>query len=208
MRAIADCRLYGIVDTGYVDARDTFKMVRLLLDGGVDVIQLRAKACTSAYILEMASQIAPICHRRGVPFILNDHPELVQAAGASGAHVGQDDLSIAEARSLAGPGAIIGKSTHSLDQAIAAAAEIPDYIGFGPLFPTPTKPDYKAIGMTEIDIVQKQVNVPVFCIGGITLSNLPQVLRAGASRVVIVSDLLLAADPRQQASDCKKLLTD
>ena len=208
MRAIADCRLYGILDTGYVDARDTSRMARLLLDGGVDLIQLRAKGCTSAHILEMASQIAPICHRCGVPFILNDYPELVQTAGANGAHVGQDDLSVAEARSLAGPGAIIGKSTHSLDQAIAAAAEIPDYIGFGPLFPTPTKPDYKAIGITEIDIVQKQVNVPVFCIGGITLSNLPQVLRAGASRVVIVSDLLLAADPRQQASDCKKLLTD
>jgi thiamine-phosphate pyrophosphorylase len=208
MRAIADCRLYGIVDTGYVDVRDTSRMARLLLDGGVDVIQLRAKGCTSAHILEMASQITPICYRRGVPFILNDYPELVQAAGANGAHVGQDDLSVAEARSLAGPGAIIGKSTHSLDQAIAAAAEIPDYIGFGPLFPTPTKPDYKAIGITEIDIVHKQVNVPVFCIGGITLSNLPQVLRAGASRVVIVSDLLRAADPRQQASDCKKLLTD
>jgi len=183
-------------------------MTELLLDGGVDIIQLRAKGCTSAHILEMASQIAPICHRLGVPFILNDYPELVQAAGANGAHVGQDDLSVAEARSLAGPEAIIGKSTHSLDQAIAAAAEIPDYIGFGPLFPTPTKPDYKAIGMAEIGIVQKQVNVPVFCIGGITLSNLPQVLRAGASRVVIVSDLLRAADPRQQASDCRKILPD
>jgi len=208
MRAIADCRLYGIVDTGYVLQGEAPKMTELLLDGGVDIIQLRAKGCTSAHILEMASQIAPICHRLGVPFILNDYPELVQAAGANGAHVGQDDLSVAEARSLAGPEAIIGKSTHSLDQAIAAAAEIPDYIGFGPLFPTPTKPDYKAIGMAQIDIVQKQVNVPVFCIGGITLSNLPQVLRAGASRVVIVSDLLRAADPRQQASDCKKLLPD
>jgi thiamine-phosphate pyrophosphorylase len=183
-------------------------MARLLLDGGVDVIQLRAKGCTSDHILEMASQIAPICHRRGVPFILNDYPELVQAAGANGAHVGQDDLSVAQARSLAGPGAIIGKSTHSLDQAIAAAEEIPDYIGFGPLFPTPTKPDYKAIGMSEIDIVLKQVNVPVFCIGGINLSNLSQVVGAGASRVVIVSDLLRATDPKQQASECRKLLPD
>jgi len=208
MRALADCRLYGIVDTGYVVASEVARMTGLLLDGGVDIIQLRAKGCSSDHILEMALQIAPICHQRRIPFILNDYPELVQAAGANGAHVGQDDLSVAQARSLAGPGAIIGKSTHSVDQALAAVAEIPDYIGFGPLFPTPTKPDYKAIGIAEIGIVQSQVTAPVFCIGGINLSNLSQVVGAGASRVVIVSDLLRATDPKQQASECRKLLPD
>jgi thiamine-phosphate pyrophosphorylase len=208
MRALADCRLYGIVDTGYVVASEVARMTGLLLDGGVDIIQLRAKGYSSDHILEMALQIAPICHQRRILFILNDYPELVQAAGANGAHVGQDDLSVAQARSLAGPGAIIGKSTHSVDQALAAVAEIPDYIGFGPLFPTLTKPDYKAIGIAEIGIVQSQVMVPVFCIGGINLSNLSQVVGAGASRVVIVSDLLRATDPKQQASECRKLLPD
>ena len=208
MRALADCRLYGIVDTGYVVAGEVARITGLLLDGGVDIIQLRAKGCSSDHILEMALQIAPICHQRRIPFILNDYPELVQAAGANGAHVGQDDLSVAQARSLAGPGAIIGKSTHSVDQALAAVAEIPDYIGFGPLFPTPTKPDYKAIGIAEIGIVQSQVTAPVFCIGGINLSNLSQVVGAGASRVVIVSDLLRATHPQQQASECRKLLPD
>ena len=84
------------------------------------------------------------------PFILNDHPDLVQETGADGAHVGQDDASVAEARELAGEHAIIGKSTHSLAQALAAQREQPDYIGFGPLFATPTKPDYPPIGLNEI----------------------------------------------------------
>ena len=206
MKSIAECLLYAIVDTGYVERGNLLTITSQLLRGGVDIIQLRAKNQTAEEVLEMALELAPICRGAGIPFILNDHPELVRDAGADGAHVGQDDLTVAEARRLAGPEAIIGKSTHSLTQAIAAAGESPDYIGFGPLFATPTKPDYLPIGTGQITTVHQAITLPIFCIGGIKLSNLPTVLAAGAQRVVIVSDLLIATDSAAQAAQCKALV--
>ena len=206
MKSIAECLLYGIVDTGYVARENLVAMTTQLLCGGADIIQFRAKKQTPEDILSMARQLAAICRAAGIPFIINDHPELVRDAGADGAHVGQDDLTVAEARRLAGPEAIIGKSTHSLAQAIAAAGESPDYIGFGPLFATPTKPDYTPIGIEQIVAVHETLTLPVFCIGGIKLSNLPGVLAAGARRVVIVSDLLIAKDPAAQTAQCRALL--
>lgn len=208
MKPITECLLYGIVDTGYVAREYLVTITFQLLQGGVDILQLRAKKQSAGEVLEIALLLAPICRAAGVPFIINDHPALVQEAGADGAHVGQDDLSVAEARQLAGPGAIIGKSTHSLAQAIASAAEGPDYIGFGPLFATPTKPDYTPIGTEQITAAHHSVTLPVFCIGGIKLANLPSVLSAGARRVVIVSDLLLATDPVEQTARCRTLLQE
>lgn len=208
MKSITECLLYGIVDTGYVAREHLVTITSQLLQGGVDILQLRAKKQSAGEVLEIALLLAPICRAAGIPFIINDHPALVQEAGADGAHVGQDDLSVAEARQLAGPGAIIGKSTHSLAQAIASAAEGPDYIGFGPLFATPTKPDYTPIGTEQIVAVHHSVMLPVFCIGGVKLANLPSVLSAGARRVVIVSDLLLATDPVEQTARCKTLLRE
>jgi len=206
MKPIADCRLYGILDTGYVSPERMADMARSLIAGGIDIIQLRAKKETPEAILSMARAISPLCREAEVPFILNDYPSLVRVAGADGAHVGQDDMSVQEARQLAGPGALVGKSTHSLQQALATAAESPDYIGFGPLFATPTKPDYQPIGMAEISEVHARVSLPVFCIGGIKESNLNEVIHAGAFRVVIVSDLLKADDPSARTAACKVLL--
>jgi len=129
-----------------------------------------------------------------VLFILNDHPELVSDMGADGIHVGQDDLSVEDARSRAGAGVMVGKSTHSLDQAIAAEKEGADYIGVGPIYATPTKPDYVPVGPSLIGQVRAAVRVPQFCIGGINEQTLPEVLAAGAQRVVIVSALLQSTD--------------
>jgi len=163
--------------------------------------QLRAKGRGECEIEEMANRVVPIFRDAGVPFIMNDHPELVPSVGADGAHVGQDDFSVADARwragrALAGEVAlpIIGKSTHSVGQAVAAAAEGADYIGFGPLFPTPTKAGRPAIGLADVARVHELVQVPIFCIGGVKLENLDAVIAAGARRVVIVSGILQAAD--------------
>ena len=109
-------------------------------------------------------------------------------------------------RARAGEDAIVGKSTHSLAQALAAEREGPDYIGFGPLFATPTKPDYPPIGLNEIMQAQRLVSLPVFCIGGIKRENLPGVLAAGAQRVVIVSGILKAPDPQAYCQACRDLL--
>jgi len=207
MNTLPDCRLYGILDTGYVAADRMAMMAGSLIRGGVDILQLRAKKETPDQILSICRDISPICREAGIPFIINDHPALVREAGADGAHIGQEDASVEEARILAGPGAIIGKSTHSLEQAKATAAEAPDYIGFGPLFATPTKPDYLPIGTGDLAEVHHLLGLPIFCIGGITLSNLATVIAAGAKRAVIVSDLLCSPDPTVRTANCKALLT-
>ena len=207
MGSLTTARLYGILDLGYVRETEALTMGRKMLAGGVQVLKLRAKGRTPHEIVPLARELAGICRKHGVPFILNDFPELVPETGADGAHVGQDDISVAEARRLAGDTAIIGKSTHSLAQAIAAQSESPDYIGFGPLFATPTKPDYQPIGTTDITTVHRVVSLPIFCIGGIKHENLPAVLSAGTERVVIVSGILQAADVSAYCRDCLALLS-
>jgi thiamine-phosphate pyrophosphorylase len=177
-------------------------MATAMCRGGVDLLQLRAKGIDPLEIETLGQELAPICESFHVPLIVNDYPELVPSIGASGAHVGQDDLDVDDARWRAGralagevPLPIIGKSTHSIEQAVAAQAAGADYIGFGPLFATPTKPDYQPIGTAEIQKVHALVQIPIFCIGGIKLENVRSVLEAGARRVVVVSGILLADDP-------------
>ena len=206
MKSITRCRLYGILDTGYCAPESMPAMLAVMLRGGVDIVQLRAKQLPPDRILELARALHPLSFEAGVPLVINDYPALSAEAGVEGAHVGQEDMSVAEARRLAGQGRIIGLSTHSLAQAEAAAAQEPDYIGFGPLFATPTKPDYAPIGIAEIAEVHRRVSLPVFCIGGIKRENLPGVIAAGARRAVIVSGILLAEKPEAYARDCAALL--
>jgi thiamine-phosphate pyrophosphorylase len=192
--ALADARLYGIVDLGYVTADTAPVAAEKLLEGGVDILQLRAKNADKSVIAGVAGEIHALTAPLGVPLILNDYPELLRDVPAEGAHLGQDDMSVAEARAAAGRPVIIGKSTHSLTQARAAAEEGADYIGFGPLFATPTKPGRPAIGLEDIRTAYSEVKIPIFCIGGIKQENLAQVRGAGAQRIVIVSGWLQADD--------------
>jgi thiamine-phosphate pyrophosphorylase len=204
---LSRCRLYGILDLGYVDSSEIAGVAERMIDGGVDLIQLRAKARPWEDVATIATGLHEITRRRGVPLVINDHPEVARSVQAEGVHLGQDDLPIAEAREIVGPGCVIGKSTHSVDQAIRAFYEGADYIGFGPIFTTPTKPDYSPVGLEEIRTVDDAVRIPIFCIGGIKLENLPEVIAAGARRVVIVSGLLLASDIALYARSAKELLS-
>ena len=154
----------------------------------------------------LAEEIHALTAPLGVPLILNDHPDLLRDVPAEGAHVGQDDLTVAEARAAAGRPVIIGKSTHSIAQACEAAEEGADYLGFGPLFATPTKPGRPAIGLQDIAAVHELVSVPIFCIGGIKSGNLAQVRDAGARRVVIVSGWLEAEDIAFAVRSARSLL--
>lgn len=200
-------RLYGILDLSYVDSLETKWVAEQMIDGGVDLIQLRAKALPVGQIAKLAADLHRITFARSVPLIINDHSEIARIVPAEGVHVGQDDLPIAEVRKIAGPNCVVGKSTHSVDQAIRAFYEGADYIGFGPIFATPTKPDYPPVGLDEIRKVHEAVHIPIFCIGGIKLDNLPEVITAGARRVVIVSGLVQAADIASYARAAKKLLS-
>ena len=196
MKIPAHARLYGIVDFGYVAELDVERVTAALLAGGADVLQLRAKGIPLETIAVAARKIIPLCRAAGVPFILNDYPELASELGADGVHIGQDDGAIYDVRSRIGAGMILGRSTHSLAQARQALADGADYIGFGPLFPTPTKAGRPAIGLDDIAEMEREVGseIPAFCIGGIKPDNLGEVLAAGARRCVVVSHLLLAGD--------------
>lgn len=205
-RHLVSSHLYGILDTGYVAPEKMVAIAEQLLKGGIKILQLRAKKSSEAEIIAMAQQILLVVRGAGGVFLINDHPHLVPVIGADGAHIGQDDMTVAEARCLAGEKAIIGLSTHSLQQVEQALLQQPDYIGFGPLFATPTKPDYKPIGLADVPKAQAMVPFPIFCIGGITAKTLPQVVAAGAQRVVVVSDLLKAEDPSARTRGFLKLL--
>ncbi len=208
MRPLNECLLYGILDLSYISPDQLPDYATQMIGGGVDIIQLRAKDSTPDEIQQMATGLAPLLATREVPFIINDHPALVTTCGANGCHVGQDDDPISAARSASAQPILVGKSTHSVTQATAAIAESPDYIGFGPLFATPTKPDYQPIGIDDIEQVHSLVNLPIFCIGGIKLENLEQILAAGAQRVVIVSGILQANDITVYCREVKDKLVE
>lgn len=197
---LSACTLYGIVDLGYTAPEQAVPTASRLLEGGIRVLQLRAKRAPKETILDLGLQLAPLCRECGALFVMNDFPELALACHADAVHIGQDDGSLAEVRSIVGPDMLAGRSTHSLAQACKAREEGFDYIGFGPLFPTGTKPGRPAIGLSDIRAVQEQLGaLPVFCIGGINDRTLAEVLRAGAKRVVVVSWLLQHADPAMAA---------
>ncbi len=205
MRTLYDCHLCGIIDLGYVEESNAVRAAAAMIKGGVDLIQLRGKEKTIDELEDLAEELHQLTSGSSTPLIVNDHAEIARKVPVEGVHVGQDDDSIAVARRKAGRDVLIGKSTHSLEQAQAAQREGADYIGFGPIFATPTKPDYPPIGVSDIKQVHLEINLPVFCIGGIKIDNLEQVIAAGARRVAIVSGLLKAPDIIEYARACKRL---
>ncbi len=201
-------RLYGIVDLGYVAPTAVIRVAAEMVEGGIDVIQLRAKDRGPGEILRWAESLQPLCREAGVPFFVNDHAGIAAAVDADGVHVGQDDASMDEVRALVGPDRLVGRSTHSLAQAAAAAADPrTDCIGFGPLFATPTKAAYPPIGTDEIRLVhERHPDLPIFCIGGIKREHLSPLVEAGAKRVVIVSGILQAPDIAAYVRSARSLL--
>lgn len=205
----SDSRLYGIVDLGYVHPEDVENTTAALLSGGIRILQLRAKGVDTATVEHLARRMQPLCREAGAVFVLNDYPDMAARIGADAVHVGQDAGPLAAVRAIVGEDMLIGRSTHSPEQALAAVAEGADYIGFGPLFPTGTKPGRPSIGLQDIAAVQEKLgDFPMFCIGGINGTTLPSVLQAGARRVVIVSWLLQQPDPAAAARDIISRLTD
>jgi thiamine-phosphate pyrophosphorylase len=192
MSVLSECRLYGIIDLGYVEASDTAPIAEQMIEGGVDLIQLRGKNKSIEELVELSKELHELTAKSATPLIVNDYAEVASSTPVQGVHVGQDDDSIEVVRQKVARDILVGKSTHSLEQACAAEREGADYIGFGPIFATPTKPDYAPIGLENITRVHAEVNLPIFCIGGINIDNLQRVIDAGAKRVVMVSALLKA----------------
>ncbi len=206
MNPLSQCFLYGILDLGYVPPDMVAAVTDRLLQGGIDLLQLRAKGHSKRDIVSFAEAMLPLTKAAGVPLILNDYPDLLKEVDADGCHVGQEDFSVDESRDLAGRDCLVGKSTHTVLQAQTAEKQGADYLGFGPLFPTGTKPTAKAVGLEELQTLHQKVHLPVYCIGGVKLENLPEIAHAGAMRVCIVSDLLLAPDVVNRTREVKAML--
>ena len=175
------------------------------IDGGAEVVQLRHKTAAKGGLLSAARRVREYAHSQGALFIVNDHLDLAMAAEADGVHLGQDDLPIDIARKL-WPGAIVGCSTHSHEQALAAQASGADYLGVGPVYSTPTKPGRAAVG-TMLLGAMSDVELPWFAIGGIDGGNLAEVLAAGASRVAVVRAVCDAPDPAGAARDLRRRIS-
>ena len=196
-------QLYVILDRASAGARDLAAVAEAAIRGGADAIQLRDKTATARQLFEEAVRLRAVTRAAGVPLIVNDRADVAHAADAEGVHLGQDELSIAAARAILGPRRLIGRSTHTLEQAIAAELEGADYIGVGPIFATPTKPDYHSVGVDLIRQVALRVEIPYVCIGGLDAGTLDSVLRAGASRIAVVRAVCAADDPEAAAAALK-----
>ena len=194
------------MDLSYVEKSDAARVADAMIKGGVDLIQLRGKRHSIDELVDLATELHELTARSCTPLIVNDHAEVASKVPVEGVHVGQHDDSIEVARRKAGRAVVIGKSTHSLGQARAAQREGADYVGFGPIFATPTKPDYQPIGLKHIEQVHLEIDLPIFCIGGINIDNLGQVIAAGTRRVAMVSGLLKAPDIAACACEAKRLL--
>ncbi|GAC1581318.1 MAG: hypothetical protein NVS3B24_17660 [Candidatus Dormibacteria bacterium] len=177
------------------------------VDGGAAIVQLRNKLAPAAALLDAARQVATHARAHGALFIVNDEPDLAAAAGADGVHVGQDAGPLVEVRRRLPPGALVGRSTHSLDQALGATEEGADYIGVGPVFATPTKPGRSAVGLALLPVIAARITLPWFAIGGIRADTLGGVIEAGARRVAVVRAVASAADPAAAAAELVQLLT-
>jgi thiamine-phosphate pyrophosphorylase len=175
------------------------------LEGGVDLVQLRMKDRPDTEILSVARRFARLCAGHGALFIVNDRPDLATAVGADGVHIGQDDESVAQARTVVGPDALIGLSTHTPAQ--IDAAERVDYIGVGPVHATPTKPGRPAVGLELVRYAAGHARVPWFAIGGISADNADAVRTAGATRIAVVRAIGGAADPREAARELRDAIT-
>ena len=204
MRSLADALLYAIIDLDYVSAENAPAILEKLIAGEIDIVQLRGKNRSLDELSALAEKLLTMS--ANIPLIANDHAEIARRVEVQGVHVGQDDATIEKVRAQIKRPIVVGKSTHSIEQAVAAEREGADYIGFGPICSTPTKPDYSPIGLAQIREVHERVSIPIFCIGGIKSENLTQVIAAGAKRVVIVSGLLQAHNIAEYARACKKLL--
>lgn len=182
-------------------------LVRTALEAGVRLFQLRMKTPHTGEFYDLAAPLCPLVQQGGGTFIVNDRCDVAMAVGADGVHLGQDDLPLADARAILGPGKLIGISTHNLNQAIQAEAGGADYIGFGPIFPTVTKehPD-PVVGVAGLREVRAKVRIPIVAIGGINVKNVADVRTAGADCCAVVSAVLSAADPAKAITELMKAI--
>lgn len=196
MKAQPDYSIYLLTDDGCLQGRALLDCVREALDGGVTLVQYRAKTASSAEMYAEALQLKTLCDSFNVPLIINDRLDIAMAVGAAGVHLGQDDLPCAAARRILGEDYIIGVSAHNPAEAKVALQNGADYLGCGAVFGTATKADVKKLGTDGLAAICKAKGLPVVGIGGVTADNYREVRAAGADGAAIVSGILAQPDIR------------
>ena len=202
-------RLY-LVAPARIKAGLLADLVSELAQAGVDIVQLREKEMEAGDLLRHGEPLLAACRDAGVPLIVNDRPDVALALGADGVHLGQNDLPAAVARRILGPQVIVGRSTHApeeVDAESASAAKL-DYIAVGPVRETPTKPGRPGTGLDLVRYAAGRVDLPWFVTGGVNETTLPEVLEAGARRVVVVRAIADAADPVTASARLRRLLDE
>ena len=192
--------LYAITDRRWLGDKPLAQAVSAALSGGASIIQLREKSLCHEDFLQEAREIKALCHDFSVPFIVNDNLEIALACDADGVHIGQDDMSVSEARALLGPDKILGVSAQTVAQAKAAEAAGADYLGVGAVFPTGSKDDAIAVSRDELKNICHAVNIPVVAIGGITVENLPDLDHCDLSGFAVISAIFAAPDIKKAAA--------
>jgi thiamine-phosphate pyrophosphorylase len=199
---IAGARLYVLL-TSIMCTGSIREKARLAIAGGADMVQLREKQVPDDVFLALAAEIRELTDETGRIFIVNDRPDIAAIIGADGVHLGQHDLPISEARKLLRPGAVVGRSTHNYEQAMAAVNEGADYIAIGPLYTTSTKDAGPSPSPDEVRKILTDVGVPVFGIGGINPENIQGVVEMGIKRVAVSSGICEAEEPSAAAAQIR-----
>ena len=198
-------RLYVLISSS-IATKSVKETTRLVIDGGADAIQLREKIISDSEFISLAGEVRDITTKSGTLLIINDRVHVAKEINADGVHLGQQDMSALEARNIIGGGKIIGVSTHSVTQARQAQKDGADYIAIGPIYPTMTKDYEPSIGIEIVHEISEAVNIPFIAIGAITLDNLDEVLKAGASRVAVCSAIIGSKDIYSSTKQFKEKL--
>ncbi|MGP0029107.1 MAG: thiamine phosphate synthase [Acidimicrobiales bacterium] len=203
-RSVADCHLYLCTP----DRPDLGDFVAACIAGGVDLVQLRDKHLEARPLVRRARLVGEVCARGGVPFVLNDRPDLALECGADGVHLGQEDAPVELARRILGPAAVVGLSTHGANDLAGAVRSQVTYLSAGPVEPTPTKPGRPGTGLAYVRLATARAPVPVFVTGGVTPGRVGALAAAGARRFVVVRYLTDAADPYGAARSLRTAIDD
>jgi len=205
-KTFADFRLYAVTDLKAEDA-EILRQIEQAYRGGVDIVQLRSKVLSDAALLRLGLKIRALASLQRKLFFFNDRLDLALAAGAHGVHLGQDDMPVKMARRIAAKAGVtlwIGKSTHSLKQALEAQREGADYIGVGPVFATPTKPGKCSVGLSFVQQAAAHIQIPWVAIGGIDLCNIRSVIDSGAKRIAVVRAIFAVKRTAAAARELKQ----
>ena len=189
--------VYAILDPAVSGGRDLREILNAVIAGGGKMVQLRDKTSPMGRLLPSARELRRLAHEAHVTFIVNDRLDLALAVDADGLHVGQDDLPAREARRLLGRERILGVSSHSLAEAIKGEADGADYVAVGSIFSTQTKAEFTLIGLELLRQVRERCSLPLVAIGGITVENIGEVIKAGADGAAVISAIGAAPDPER-----------